>query len=257
MPEPLTDPDDMRRYANALRLQSERRIEALTQRLVDGDIDLAEWQEDMKAELRRANLEQFVAGRGGIREGIKRTDYLRLGPELKKQYGYLRKFAAVIQKASSNANPLTFAVERAKLYGKSTQAMFWHSAVPVKLPQVPRDGKTRCRTNCKCRLVIRHERDPQGNIVAVLVYWKTGIAEHCQDCLKLSREWNPLRVEVDDEVEESGNGLLAQSIDLLLMEAPDLRPVEGEIYAMWGLVIEEEHPLVFDELWRCEVVNPN
>jgi hypothetical protein len=244
MPDPLSDLDDMRRYANALRLQSERRIEALTRRLTAGEIDLATWQADMKAELRRANLEQFVTGKGGVREGIARTDYLKLGPELKRQYRYLRRFAGVIEKAAANGNSVGFAVERAKLYAKSTQAMFWKSAVPVNLPQVPRDGQTRCRTNCKCRLIIRYERDENGAITAVLVRWRTGVAEHCPDCLALQREWNPLRIEVEGAVEEAvwSADRLVQSIDLMLMEHQELRPVREEIYQMWGLAYEEEHP---------------
>ena len=63
MPDPLTDPTDIRRYSNALRIMSERRIEGITQRFISGEIDLAGWQDEMKAELRRGNHEQFVVGK--------------------------------------------------------------------------------------------------------------------------------------------------------------------------------------------------
>ena len=43
MPDPLTDPADIRRYSNALRRQAEARITAVTQRLLDGELDLAGW----------------------------------------------------------------------------------------------------------------------------------------------------------------------------------------------------------------------
>jgi len=36
MPDPLTDPADIRRYSNALRRQAEGRMAAVTQRFVDG-----------------------------------------------------------------------------------------------------------------------------------------------------------------------------------------------------------------------------
>lgn len=237
MPEPMTDPNDQRKYSNALRLQSEKRIEALTQRLANGEIDLAAWQVNMKDELRRANLEQFVTGRGGDRTGIKPGEYGTLGPELKRQYKYLRNFAGVIEAAGENGSPLDFAIVRAKLYAKSTQASFWKSSIPVDLPQTPRDGKTRCRTNCKCRLQHKLEYNADGEAIAVLVWWKLSPAEHCEDCLSLARTWNPLRIEMTKGVSESS---WKQAVDLLLIESPELQHghVAQELYAMWD--IEEE-----------------
>ena len=230
MPEPMTDLDDQRRYANALRLQSEQRLEALTQQL-DGNITVADWQKQMKVELRRANLEQFVTGKGGDKAGITRTEYLKLGPELKRQYKYLNQFAQVVEQAAKDGKSLNFALFRAKLYAKSTQAMFWKSALPVDLPQVPRDGKTRCKTNCKCRVEIRYERGSAGAIVAVLVFWRLSPAEHCEDCLRLARTWNPLRIEASNIKESS----IEQAIHLLIMEVPELAPVMRELQAMWGV----------------------
>jgi hypothetical protein len=230
MPAPLTDPTDVRRYSNALRLQSERRIAALTQRLIDGEVSLADWQEQMKTELRRANLEQFVVGKGGDRSQIRRTEYLRLGPELKRQYRYLNNFARQLAQSAEDGVSLQYAMERAKLYARSTQAMMWRSAIPVKLDQVPRDGKTRCRTNCQCRLVYEYERDENGAIVAVLVYWKLRPAEHCEDCIALSREWNPKRFEID--VNEAAP--LEQAVDLLIL-AEHLDREASALRAMWDL----------------------
>ncbi|HML23552.1 MAG TPA: hypothetical protein PKD09_17985 [Aggregatilinea sp.] len=232
MPGPLEDPTDIRRYSNALRLVSERRIEALTQRLTGGELSLADWQDQMKAELRRGNLEQFVVGHGGTREGIKRTDYLRLGPELKKQYRYLDRFAGEIAKRAGNGQSIEFAVERAKLYARSTQASMWRAAVPVSLPQVPRDGTTQCLTNCRCRLDFKYERGRDGEVTAVLVYWKLNPAEHCEDCLYLSRSWNPKRVPV--AVEESLSPL-EQAVALLLMESDTPPEARRHLREMWGL----------------------
>lgn len=233
MPGPLEDLDDIRRYSNSLRLQSERRIAALTDKLVSGEVNLAAWQSAMKDELRRANLEQFLTGKGVVRTGIQRTEYLRLGPELKRQYAYLNRFASDIQARSKAGQSLQFAVERAKLYARSTQASMWRGAVPVRLPQVPRDGKTRCRTNCKCRLEFDYERGEAGEITAVLVTWKLRPAEHCSDCIALSREWNPKRFPVRiDEVAP-----LEQAVGLLLMEA-DETLAGGDastLHAMWDI----------------------
>lgn len=229
MPGPLDDPTDIRRYSNALRLDTERAMVKLADQLIDGEIELADWHTEMKTQLRRANYIQFVVGKGGRREQIQAREYLQLGPELKRQYAFLRRFAGEIAKRSEAGKALDFVRFRAQLYARSTQAMMWKSAVPVKLPQVPRDGKTACRTNCKCRLEYDYERDENGVIVAVLVYWKLRPAEHCDDCIKLSREWNPRRFEITQETAP-----LDQAVDLLLMEAHDLDgPSQAIIRAMW------------------------
>lgn len=245
MPDPMQDPDDMRRYSNALRLEAEGRIGELTQRLASGEIDLATWQSSMKDELRRANLRQFVTGRGGVVDGVSREDYLALGPELKHQYAYLRRFAGDIAAAEAAGNSLAFAVSRAVLYARSTQAMFWKQAVPVKLPQIPRDGKTACRTNCKCRLRIQYVRDGQGNITEVLVFWRLGISEErCGDCKRLAKEWNPLRIKVgqNENMAETplkvAENLLEQAIGLVISDDDGLPDVAAQhLYAMWGVAV--------------------
>lgn len=216
MPDRLTDAADMRRFSSAQRAASEQRIQALSQRLVDGDVDLTQWHEDMKAELRRAYKEQFVVGKGGDRRGINAREYLALGPELKKQYRYLRRFARAIEVAAEQDKPIDFVVARARLYAKSSQAMFWKTAIPVDLPQTPRDGNTQCLTNCRCYLDYDYERDENGAIVAVLVYWRLTPAEHCEDCKKLGREWNPRRFETEGLSESS----IEQAVNLLIVQDP-------------------------------------
>ncbi len=230
MPEPLTDLTDIRRYSNALRIQAERRIEALTQDLIDGKMDLTQWVDDMKAELRRGNHEQFVVGKGGDKSLIDRKEYLQLGPELKRQYRYLNNFAADIKQRADSGQSIQFALARSKMYARSTQAMMWRAAIPVKLPRYPRDGQTRCRTNCKCYLTYEYERDEDGKITAVLVTWNLVPAEHCEDCIDLSREWNPKRfpVKANEAVP------FEQAVELLILNE-HLHAEADTIRAMWGM----------------------
>lgn len=232
MPDPMRNSDDKRRYANALRLASERRMAELTRQLVDGDITLQDWQLKMREELRQSALQQYVTGKGGIVGQT--TDYLALGPELRSQYRYLSKFALAIEKAAQQGKSLAFAVPRAQLYARSTQAIFWKSALPVKLPQVPRDGNTQCRGNCKCRLRIQDELDDDGNRVAVLVYWQLSAAEHCEDCRAMARQWNPLRIEIHN----AGESDISQGIALMLWESPTFLPLKRELYAIYDTAIE-------------------
>lgn len=225
MPDQLTDAADMRRFSSAQRTASEKRIRALSQRFVDGDLDLAQWQDAMKTELRTAYKEQFVVGKGGDKRGIAAKEYLKLGPELKKQYRYLNRFARAIEAAAEQGKPLDFVVARSVLYAKSSQAMFWKTAIPVDLPQTPRDGQTQCKTNCRCYLTFDYERDESGVIIAVLVYWRLTPAEHCDDCKKLAREWNPKRFDVDGLSESS----IEQAVNLLISQDPHHIVIESHL----------------------------
>lgn len=48
-----------------------------------------------------------------------------------------------------------------------------------------------CLTNCRCRLRIKWLDEEE---LDADVYWELGAAEHCDDCVKLSKQWRPLRV---------------------------------------------------------------
>jgi len=109
----------------------------------------------------------------------------------------LAGFANDLRLAEKAGKSLGFAVNRARMYAHASQLTFWKGAIPVKIPQVPRDGKTQCKTNCKCLLDVKYEIK-SGVKVAVLVTWILNTAEHCPDCVKLSREWSPLRLVIKD-----------------------------------------------------------
>jgi hypothetical protein len=83
-------------------------------------------------------------------------------------------------------------------------------------------------------LRIQYETDADGNQVAVLIYWKLSAAEHCEDCLTLARKWNPLRIPITSEVEES---TIAQAVEIMLQESPALRHVAADIYQMYGIEV--------------------
>lgn len=210
MPGPIRDANDRRKFSNALRLQDEQRFKALSQRLVDGEITVSEWQAEFKVLLRDSYMRQLIAGNGGVEDGITRRERLAIGPALQREYRYLGRFANAVEQAIIDGKSVQFAVERGAMYARKSQSQFWKKAIPVKLSQVPRDGKTKCKTNCKCRLDFQYERNTDDAITAVLVYWRLSPAEHCEDCLKLARTWNPLRIETDGINETS----IARAIDV-------------------------------------------
>lgn len=196
MPGNMKDIRDRRRYSNAVRLGHEKQVEKLADQLINGEITLKKWQTEMKKIIREAHKLQFVTGKGGNKKNIKPGDYGKIGATVKDQYKFLADFAQKIYEADRDGRSLEFIRARSKLYMKSSQITFWRSAVPVKLPQVPRDGGTACKSNCKCYLDFETVQDAEGNDIAVNVWWKLRPAEHCDDCKKLAREWSPRRFEV-------------------------------------------------------------
>lgn len=244
MPEIIEDFEERRIYSDLLRMQTEREVETLTARFVDGDIGLRRWQLEMLRVIRRGNINQFVAGRGGNPSALERIRFhvATVNRELAKQWRYLRRLGGVIRERARQGGSLAFLRSRARLYAQSSQAMFWRSAIPVELPQVPRDGQTRCKTNCKCSLRVRDETNAAGDLVAVLVTWQLGRAEHCEDCIRLAREWNPRRFPVDGNAQESS---MAQALGLWLHhEANNANEMpRGAVCEIFE--VEER------ELWTC------
>ncbi|MCL4296161.1 MAG: hypothetical protein KJ077_10555 [Anaerolineae bacterium] len=175
------------------------RAEQLTAQLVRGDISLQDWLLRQRQLIKDTYLSQYAMAKGG-RSQMTPQDYGRIGAALKKQYEYLQAFGQDIQSGKyRSANPENLIVRianRIKLYIESATQAFEKGKIAVfggnlydYLSRVPGDGQTRCRTRCRCHLRIVEQED------GWLVYWVLDpAAEHCDDCVKLSEQWNPLRV---------------------------------------------------------------
>ncbi len=140
--------------------------------------------------IEEAYTNQYRLGRGGV-NAMTVNDYGILGTMLDSEYAtwkaYNERIAAGaysdVQIANYNrgfVNGSRCAYERAnaEAYG-----------LPP-LPQYPGDGNTECSKGCKCSLRILTLLG-NGNFDVI---WMLGIAEHCPDCVRLSREWSPLRI---------------------------------------------------------------
>lgn len=187
--------DERKAAKDAILAVAEDRMAGLTQSLLDGKISIADWQIQMRQELRDVNALMLVAGAGGDRSKVDPSDWLKLGPELKSQYRYLENFAHEL--ASGDPRVLATAVTRAKLYARSTQATFWRQALPVQLPAYPGDGSSECLTNCLCDWEIDYELDG-SRVIAVLATWARNAKESCDTCIARSVDWKPLRIPVRD-----------------------------------------------------------
>ncbi|SRR5579875_3148483 len=154
---------------------------ALSERLVNGEIHLAEWQAQMASELKALYVAVGVAARGGF-ANTTQSDYGFIGSLIKKQYQFLRAFAEQI---ASGQQPLDGTlVARAALYAQAARGLYetvaqWKAkqagATQEKSVLHPADhcadctgeaakgwqpigslipiGQRQCRTNCKCSFI--------------------------------------------------------------------------------------------------------
>lgn len=67
-------------------------LQTLGKLVADGKISLRTWQEATAKTIKSLHLNQAILGRGGV-DRMTSGDYLRVGRELRSQYGYLRQFA--------------------------------------------------------------------------------------------------------------------------------------------------------------------
>lgn len=152
-------------------------LDNLTRQLYSGGISLEQWQIGVAAELKDAHLAQALYAIGG-KNNATSENYGRVGGTLADEYRYLSRFARDIADGKvSEAQALA----RIRQYGNATQASYWREYKlvsekiywnlnpaehcgdcltlaggspykPNELSQVPGDGNTQCRGNCRCTL---------------------------------------------------------------------------------------------------------
>jgi len=137
------------------------RMEKLTQKLIDGDLRLENWQQSMAKEIKDAWIVELQIGAGG-RGQLTQVDYGRMGARLREQYKYLNQFAQEINASGGpSANQI---MARVKQYGRGARTAYY---------------------------------DGQGEAAKKSEYTEerrvTTPAEHCDDCLGYEAEgWQPI-----------------------------------------------------------------
>lgn len=182
-PQKLT-PKAQERLSTANLDRHVERLVALTKRLSSGKIDVARWQEGVKADLRQAYIQNYLLGIGGKGQLTKR-DYGRVGAMLKNQYKFLARFADGITDRTVSAPQ---ALMRIQMYARSArgayekgrqrtwedakqsrwlvnhalencedclkfEAMGWRN--PKDFSTLPGLCQTKCKANCGCRMEYR------------------------------------------------------------------------------------------------------
>jgi len=181
-------------FRNEYADRQKERVGILAQQLQDGEITLNQWLLSSREAIKETYINQYLLGIGG-RGNITQADYGRIGNMLRNQYGFLQKFAGDIQSGRYDESEGGIAA-RLKMYIESSSQAYERGQIVSRfggdlysrLLQFPGDGQTECRANCRCHLEVE---DTPG---AWLVRWRLNPAEHCEDCLRLASEWNPLEV---------------------------------------------------------------
>ncbi len=183
---------DVRRLLNQYLDAQKAAVDNLSAQVESGDLDLYDWVQKMRLELRQTYWTAYVLGKGGMGQ-MYEADTLVLSTLLREQYRYLNDFAS-----SFGEGDLSMAqvAARARLYIASARRAFERARVAARgmpeLPQYPGDGNTRCGVNCLCTLRFVEFDDHWE------VYWERHASESCEDCVGLSEQWNPLVVEKEE-----------------------------------------------------------
>jgi hypothetical protein len=172
----------------------------LAQQLRQGQIGVEAWQLAMREEIKQLHRGALILAHGGEASAISFSEWGRLGGNLRGQYQYLYNYAKQFQQSVMSqaagigkAYSEKYLAWRSQLYGGAARGAFYNGLAMGMLPQVPGDGQTQCRTNCKCEL-----RFEEGEIEGLLlVFWMVNYeAENCEDCLVLEQEWNPYELQL-------------------------------------------------------------
>lgn len=156
---------------------SKDKVAKLTQRLVDGKINVSAWNATMRDEIRAAHRAAAMLANGGR---LTPQAAGRLGAALKKQYQFLDAFTRDIEQGKITLGPRT--VARARLYAQAAMTTYQKAVLEreraagaalyrlvlspaehcaecladaekgfVPVGSLPEIGDRECLINCKCR----------------------------------------------------------------------------------------------------------
>lgn len=168
-----------------------RELEALTARLLAGDISLADWTAEFEQILATHHAAAYLLGRGGeLTDPLARNQLALLERYIAEQAEYLSGLKRDIAGGRYGDSPRALGA-RVDMYARSVQPPYWAGkTIGLPLPAMPGEG-TQCLTNCRCRWEITTLDAERGDHDC---YWRLGAAEHCQTCNQRAVDWNPIQI---------------------------------------------------------------
>lgn len=162
-------------------------VNSLAEDMYTGKITLGQWEESMRKLVREMHASIAAVGKGGW-ESMTKSDWGKLGSQLKKQYKYLHGFAENVD-ANRETVALGSIQQRARMYGEAAKAALYIASTPIEiieqLPWMPKDGSTECLVNCKCIWMLKVVKVSRSS-KTIEATWRMTPAEHCDDCIARS-----------------------------------------------------------------------
>lgn len=112
----FVSPQTVRAGIDAIIRASEARIVTLTDQFRTRAINLGQWEQGMRGELRALHVAAAISAKGG-RDEMAPSDWGAVGAKLKRQYQYLAKRATLI--GSGKQLPDGSLTNRARMYAKA------------------------------------------------------------------------------------------------------------------------------------------
>lgn len=212
MPAPrVRDLETGYKLVELLRQAFDKDVATLASRLWAGELTIVQWRDQMRQAIKDLHTTSLIISRGGEVANVTQADWGRVGAYLRDQYGYLTHFAQQVEEKAmaalmhhGNFYTKEYLSLRSSLYGNNARATFWRGVTYGLLPQVPGDGQTRCKMNCGCHLDIR----PGDDETMIHVFWIVNPQlENCEDCVRLSGEWNPFIVLLPADMVQSADNI--------------------------------------------------
>lgn len=162
--------------------------------LADSLLNLPDWEQVMRDELKGEYIRQYILGKGGL-EQMTQADWGSIGGMLGDQYRYLDGFAQQI--ADGTLTEAQIAARSEMYFASSTEAYERAHARAMgapELPAYPGDGTSECMTNCRCAWDL-NEVEPG---VWECTWQIDAAAESCGTCIERSRDWAPLVIRTEE-----------------------------------------------------------
>ena len=138
------------------------RLKGHARLLVNGKIDIAEFQTRMAQSLKESHLRNAAVGAGGVKQ-LTPTHYGKVGAELKKQYRFLHGFGQAIADGKLTEAQI---IGRAGMYAASSRTSFYQA-----------EFTSRGKFGCYAKRLL----DPQS--------------QHCESCISYQRpDWTPIQL---------------------------------------------------------------
>lgn len=147
--------------------RSQAEMLRVSRELVNGNMNVAEWQVAMAREMRDAHTASATLAKGGWAQ-MTPKDYGALGPKMKDQYGYLANFGQQIADGEQAIDGRGF-MARVEMYAQAPRGTY-HEVYRGVMQDAGMD---------ECRSVL-------------------GVAEHCDECVE---EADRGRIPIEDAVE--------------------------------------------------------